>query len=270
MISTLPREYSIYWDMEAEFLYDYLFLASNLRFFEVSSINYKKYTGDQLGMVACYVNIFEIYQKSLEDLGAILLSLKRRFNIDNSCVYQKKYYCSETPILFTLMNYSISEGYIYKHIGTTRSDIERTFNLLMVNSISITLLYPSFQYSKWRDNVISNIMGFSNDQKKRDRMYNKVKHGGLVVGNGKLFKSASPNAPAVIYPNNDTANPNPLRLHSFKYDESEIIKMKSGVLNTRRLIRELVAIYLIYKYPEFVKTKGNKSAIELLEKVSKN
>lgn len=53
----------------------------------------------------------EIFQKSLEDLGVIILALYRRYNKDPYCEYQKKFN-KLTPISYTLINYKPGDAYI--------------------------------------------------------------------------------------------------------------------------------------------------------------
>ncbi|MFH0815075.1 MAG: hypothetical protein V1902_03325 [Candidatus Falkowbacteria bacterium] len=68
---------------------------------------------DQDGKRMHLVLLTELYQKSLEDLAAILLALFRRFNTDASCEFQKEF-SSQTPVVYTLINYKIREAEIKK------------------------------------------------------------------------------------------------------------------------------------------------------------
>lgn len=269
IISVKTRQQTIYWDLEPEFLYDYLFFASSLRFWQASENTYEKYQLQQQGKGICLVNLFEIYQKSLEDLGAVVLAFKRRFNYDLNCKYQKDFSVQETPVTYTLINYKTGESTIKSVLGDADQEIEKNLNLQIVNRISISLVYPNFDYTSWKNDFILNIKSLARDQNKRLRMFNKIKHGGVVISNAKILKSSQPLGPAVIYVNPDETSADPLVLHSFKYEEKEFVLMKKRTMDVRKMIRELIAIYLIKQYPDFIQNKGLSSALELLKRVEK-
>lgn len=267
--SVKARRQTIYWDLEPEFLYDYLFFASSLRFWQASENTYEKYQLQQQGKGICLVNLFETYQKSLEDLGAVVLALRRRFNYDPNCKYQKGFSVQETPVTYTLINYKPGESTIKSVLGDADQEIEKNLNLQIVNRINITLVYPNFDYTSWKNDFILNLKSLARDQDKRLRMFNKIKHGGVVISNAKILKSSQPLGPAVIYSNPDKTSADSLVLHSFKYVEEEFVLIKRRIMDVRKIIRELITIYLIKQYPDFIKNKGLSSALELLKKVEK-
>ena len=94
-------EKKIYWDIEPHMLYDYVNFANRLRLLSATDDRYKQFTMEQEGSRWFLLMFTELYQKSLEDLGVILLALRRRFNDDPSCPYQKKFLVKETPLTFT-------------------------------------------------------------------------------------------------------------------------------------------------------------------------
>lgn len=267
--SVKARLQTIYWDLEPEFLYDYLFFASSLRIWQASENTYEKYQLQQQGKGICLVNLLETYQKSLEDLGAVVLAFKRRFNYDLNCKYQKDFSVRETPVTYTLINYNPAESTIKSVLGDADQEIEKNLNLQIVNQINITLVYPNFDYTSWKSNFILNLKSLASDQDKRLRMFNKIKHGGVVISNAKILKSSQSLGPGVIYSNPDKTSADPLVLHSFKYEEEEFILMKRRIMDVRKIIRELIAIYLIKQYSDFIKKKGLSSALELLKKIEK-
>ena len=108
MSKILTRSYTeeegIYYEIEPRFIYDYSSFSNNLRVLESSAINHEMYNMDQNGKRMHLVILKEIFQKSLEDLGAVLLAMYRRHNKDQSCEYQSKFN-NLTPISYTLINY---------------------------------------------------------------------------------------------------------------------------------------------------------------------
>jgi hypothetical protein len=264
----LPISQKVYWDIESEFLYDYIMFGSNLRYWQTIDIKPEKYQMEQQGKGLYFVNLLEGYQKSLEDLGAMCLAIKRRFQPDSNCSYQKHFTVSQTPITYTLINYRPQDYHLEKIAKLSDQEIEKALNLQSINRISVTFIYPDFNYLTWRANIIKTLKSQAYDQSKRLNIYNKIKHGAVVVSNGRKFKKSLPLGPAAIYrnPNKDESG-NPLMIHAFKYEEKEFKLMIDGIKSIRQMIRELIAIYLIEHYPEHLKQQGISTPLLLLKKV---
>lgn len=258
------NEENIYWDIEASILYDYVNFANRLRPLQVLDNQYKKYSMQQDGMRMYLVLFTELYQKSLEDLAVILLSLYRRFNIDSTCEYQKKFKKTITPITYTLINYKIREAVI-KNI-TDKCLSEQNFisklHIDDLGTINISLVLPLLDIHAFYSDLYQNILAWKNGQEKRFKIYNKIKHGAAVIGSAKLLNVKNENAPAVIYADK-TANlsDHPLIVHSLHFTEDEFILLQNGVVKISDCIRDLVSIYLCKNYPDFLRNKGFSSPL---------
>lgn len=258
------HEKEIYWDLEAPFLYDYVNFANRLRPFEAAELQHKEFNMQQDGKRIYLVLLTELYQKSLEDLAAILLALYRRFNLDSGCGYQKKFSQTTTPLTYTIINYKVGEATIKK--VTDRCPSERDFiTKLHINdleTLNINLLMPLLSVPSFYGELYKNILDWMEDQQKRFRMYNKIKHGPVVIGSAKLLNNKNENAPAVIY-SDESANltDHPLIVHSLHFTEEEFILLQHGTLKVSDCIRDLLAIYLCKSYPDFLVKQGFSSPL---------
>src|SRR3989344_2373143 len=98
-------EQKTYWDIEPHMLYDYVNFANRLRVVQAADERYKQFSMEQDGKRWFLILFTELYQKSLEDLGVMLLALRRRYSKDSACKYQEKFLVSSAPVTFTQINY---------------------------------------------------------------------------------------------------------------------------------------------------------------------
>lgn len=257
---TNEHEQKIYWDIEPHMLYDYVNFANRLRSLSVFDDRYKQYTIEDDNSRLFLVIFLELYQKSLEDLGVILLAIRRRFNEDISCKYQKKFSVKETPITFTQINYEgMSEASIKKTLDwfQNKKDFISGLHIDDIGKININLIFPKLDLPTFYNQLYNNLVEWSEDQEKRFSIYNKIKHGPTVVGSAKIFGPKHKNAPAVVYKSPKIASTSdPLIVHNLSFNEEEFILLRSGVLKISKTIRDLISIYMCKNYPDFLKDKG--------------
>ncbi len=257
-------EQKVYWNIEAPFLYDYVNFANRLRSLQILDNQYKKYNMQQDGKRMYLVLFTELYQKTLEDLSVILLALYRRFNIDILCDYQKKFKQIITPTVYTIINYDTKEATIKNIIDkcSNENDLINKLHINDLDTMNINLILPYLDTTIFYKDLYKNIIFWKNDQEKRFRIYNKIKHGMAIVGNAQLFNNKNKNAPAVIYADkNANLSDHPLIVHSLHFAETEFVLLQNGVIKVSDCIRDLLAIYLCKNYPDFLKKQGFSSSL---------
>ncbi|MBI1833457.1 MAG: hypothetical protein HYR90_01400 [Candidatus Andersenbacteria bacterium] len=227
---------------------------------------------DKKAKALCLVNLFEIYQKSLEDLAAVMLALYRYYNASSDCGYQKSFKAEQTPLTYTLIHYMPGEASLNKLANKFTGD-SQMINGLGISNIEkshITLLYGDIDLQKTYNFFIGGIKDLAVDQAKRLRMLNKIKHGGVVVENGRLFNSDMPKAPAAVYaqPEAFEADDHPLIIHSFKYTEEEFDLMSAGVMRVAAMMRILLSAYLCVEHRDFLEARKDlASPLDIFEKI---
>lgn len=257
-------EQTIYWNIETSFLYDYVNFANRLRSLQILDNQYKKYNMQQDGKRMYLVLFTELYQKTLEDLSVILLSLFRRFNIDSDCEYQKNFKQTITPITYTLINYKPREATI-KNITDkflSEQDFISKLHINDIGTININLVLPLLDIRVFYRDLYKNILAWKNDQEKRFKIYNKIKHGIAVVGSAQIFNNKNENAPAIVYADkNAKLTDHPLIVHSLHFTEAEFVLLQKGVVKASDCIKDLLAIYLCKNYPDFLEKQGFSSPL---------
>lgn len=201
----------IYWDLEPDFVFDYIKFSANLRFFQSQENSYKNFMMRDARKAICLVNLLEIYQKSLEDLAAVTLGFYRRFNGHTICTNHKKantckdkkiFKDEKTPLIYSLINYTPGEATLLKILdclGDDSTKIIEGLGIKSIEGINLFLLYPTFDIQKFYTCVVSSLRDLGADQEKRIKIFNKIKHGGVVVFDGQHFSSTLPHSPAVVY-----------------------------------------------------------------------
>lgn len=263
----------IYLDLEPHFVYDYIFFAARLRFLQSQENSYKKYEMKNKAKAMCLVNLFETYQKSIEDLSAVILSLYRRYNhVSKGCKYQKEFKSKETPLIYTLINYTPGEPRLKKILALFNNDAEivRKLGITNIERINITLLYPSINFQNFYNFFIRGLKDLSDDQNRRLKMFNKIKHGGIIVADGANFSNnLDKHMPAAIYSDPKSFSPedHPLVIHGFKYTEQEFELMKAGIMKVMVMIQVILSMYLCKEYGGVLKTMGLKSSLQIFNQI---
>ena len=261
----------IYLDLEPHFVYDYIFFSAHLRFLKAHENSYKKYSNDQKARAMCLVNLFETYQQSLEDLGAMILAFHRRYNSVKECSYQKEFNTNETPLIYSMIHYRPGDAILKDLISLfpTNTGIINGFGINNVEKINITLVLPDINFKKFYNFFLVGLKSLSDDQFKRLRMFNKIKHGGVVVGDGHVFSNTLKQSPATIYSDPKAFDPDdhPLVIHGLKYVDEEFELMEAGVMKIATMIKIMLSIYLCKEYRNLVMNNGYKISIDLFKKI---
>ena len=262
----------IYLDMEANFIYDYIFFSAHLRFLKAQGNTYRSYTKNQVARAMCLVNLFETYQQSLEDLAVVTLAVQRRYNSAAECRYQRDFSIIETPLVYTMIHYKPGDANLEDIIASfaNDSDLTRGLGLVNIEEINLTFLYPDIDFRKFYDFFLVGFKSLAEDQDKRLKMFNKIKHGGIVISDGHIFSSTLPkHTPAAIYADPAAFNPNdhPLLIHGFKYADEEFELMKAGVMKISTMIKIMCSIYLCKEYMGKKMVDGYTISIDLFNRI---
>lgn len=258
--------------MESNFVYDYIFFSAHLRFLKAHENIYKNYTKSQVARAMCFVNLFETYQQSLEDLAAVTLAFQRRYNSVRKCRYQKDFSALETPLTYSIIHYKPGDANLKEILASfvADSDLKQGLGLLNIEKINLTSLYPDIDFKKFYKFFLIGLKSLAGDQEKRLKMFNKIKHGGMVISDGHIFSPTLPkNTPAVVYADPAAFDPNdhPLVIHGFKYADEEFELMKAGVMKISTMIKVMCSMYLCKEYMGEKMVDGYVISIDLFNRI---
>lgn len=261
----------IYSDLEPDFIYDYIFFSVNLRFWQSEESTYKKYSMKHKAKALCFINLFETYQKSLEDLSAVILAMYRRYNATKDCDYQKAFKVNQTPVTYTLINYTPGEAILDDVLSLVpkKWDVINKLGINISGKINLTLLYPDIDFEKLYNFFVVGLRSLAEDQKKRLKIYNKIKHGGVIVSDGHWFSKTLVQAPAAIYadPKAFSKDDHPLVIHGLKFNQDEFILMRAGIMKVRTIIQVLLSAYLCKEYFGNKMSDGSTISLKIFEKI---
>lgn len=86
--------------------------------------------------------------------------------------------------------------------------------------------------------------------------YNRIKHGLALVPNGRRYLAHLPNSPAVIIKNrNYTESSSPYVLLGLPMDDAGLEERSRAIEFTQSTLRSLVALYIIRRYPDFLRVE---------------
>ncbi|MFH1538118.1 MAG: hypothetical protein ABIH66_04110 [bacterium] len=113
---------------------------------------------------------------------------------------------------------------------------------------------------------------FDDCSKNQDQLgvvaYNKIKHGLLVVPSGKCYLPDLPDSPAVIIStsaDSPTAQTHPFTLYGFKSSDIDIEGLHREIYFIQNNLRLFAALYVVWRYPETLKTRGVSDPKSLFE-----
>ncbi len=182
-----------------------------------------------------------------------------------------------TPISFTLINYAPGEANLTKILAKMpdQTTVIKKLHLDDVEKIGIESIYPDISYTAFYSFFSSGLRDLAGNQEKRLNIFNKIKHGGVIVSDGRLFSNTLHKAaPAAIYADKDAYAPDEhlLTVHGLKYDgaehdDTEFILMQDGILRIATMIKALLALHLCVEYPELHTKKGLKTKLSIFEKI---
>jgi len=171
----------IYLDLEPHFVFDYIFFASGLRVLQSQECKCDISKVDPTKRAMHLVNLFELYQKSLEDLAAVTLAIYRRYNPDQGCSYQRSFQTNQTPLDYTLINYKPGEANLKKILSLfpNDGDILDKLKVTHIEEVNIGVIYPDINLEKFYNFFLVGLKSLAGDQDRRLKMFNKIKHGGV-------------------------------------------------------------------------------------------
>lgn len=249
----------IYWKLEPRFLWDYLSFGVDLRDYNALQVSEGASSQNYLGRKLAFISVFREMMAGFEDIAALLLALKRRYGPDPKCSYQKEFAVTETPLFYTLVTYR--ESRLDKVLGSTSPDeVYRDFHFEKL--VPVSLSEPGFLQPEVVRRGLLTIAKFlcddclqSQTKNNRPEAYNKIKHGSIVLSEGRDFFPDHPSGPAIIMgePKGDVTYP--LRLLILPYSEEEIENMKRVIWLSKVVRKVLLVLYLWAVHEQFVRAK---------------
>lgn len=250
----------IYSKLEPQFLWDYLSFGIGLRDYNVLQVAKAASSQNYMGQKLAFISVFREMMAGFEDVAALLLALKRRYGPDTECPYQKEFNVGETPLFYTLVTYR--ESRLDKVLGSISPDnVYRDFQFEKL--VPVDLSSPGFLQPEVVRQGLLSIAGFlcgdcrtNQTKNNRPEAYNKIKHGSIVLSEGRDFFPDHPSGPAVIMerPKGDVAHP--LQLLTLPYSEEEIEKMKRIVWLSVVVRKVLLVLYFWAAHEKFARGKG--------------
>lgn len=249
----------IYWKLEAPFLWDYLNFGIDLRDYNALQIAEAASRQDYKGRKLAFISVFAQMMAGFEDTAGLLLSLKRRFSADPDCPYQNMFTVEETPLFYTMVTFRDSR--LDKVLGDI-TDNKVYDNFHFDKLVPTGLSEPGFLEPDLVRLGLLNMAKFlceecKTNQTKNDRplAYNKIKHGAIVLSEGRDVFPEHPSGPAIIMEAPTAEAKHPLQLITFPYSEGEIESMKRAIWLSMVVRKVLLALYLWLGYEEFVRSK---------------
>lgn len=249
----------IYWNLEAPFLWDYLGFGIDLRDYNALQVAEAASRQNYMGRKLAFISVFGQMMAGFEDAAALLLALKRRFSPDPKCPYQKEFTVGETPLFYTMVTFRDSR--LDKVLDCTTLDkVYRNFHFDKL--VPAGLSEPGFLQPELVRRGLLNMAKFlcedcrTNQTKNhRPEAYNKIKHGAIVLSEGRDLFPEHPSGPAIIMEAPIADVTYPLQLLTFPYSEEEIESMKRIIWLSKVVRKVLVALYLWLAHEQFVRSK---------------
>ena len=251
-----------YWGVEPAFLWDHLNFGNDLRDYVALQVAEVAESHNQVGKHLAFLTILSAMMAGFEDLAALLLGLRRRYAGDTDCGYQKEFSVAETPLMFSLMNYR-GDIRLDTLLGSRTPEgvfLEFHFDRLVPTSPAKPAdLTPDMIRQGLRYMAKSISEDFVRNQTKNDRCKasNKIKHGALVVSEGRRFFPGRgyPSGPGVLM--TGAGNPaEPLQCLILPYSEMELQQMQRMIWLSKMARKILITLYLWTEYRQFMESKS--------------
>ena len=249
----------IYWNLEAPFLWDYLGFGIDLRDYNALQVAEAASSQNYLGRKLAFISVFAQMMAGFEDIAALLLALKRRYGPDPECPYQKEFGVGETPLFYTMVTYRDSRlDKVLVSVSPDKAYQDFHFERL----VPVSLSDPGFLQPEVVQGGLLNIAKFLCDdcrtnqtKNNRPEAYNKIKHGAIVLSEGRDLFPEHPSGPAIIMEAPKADLTYPLQLLTFPYSEEEIESMKQIIWLSKVVRKVLLALYLWVAHEQFVRSK---------------
>ena len=249
----------IYWNLEASFLWDYLGFGIDLRDYNALQVAEAASSQNYLGRKLAFISVFAQMMAGFEDIAALLLALKRRYGPDPECPYQKEFGVGETPLFYTMVTYRDSRlDKVLVSVSPDKAYQDFHFERL----VPVSLSDPGFLQPEVVQGGLLIIAKFLCDdcrtnqtKNNRPEAYNKIKHGAIVLSEGRDLFPEHPSGPAIIMEAPKADLTYPLQLLTFPYSEEEIESMKQIIWLSKVVRKVLLALYLWVAHEQFVRSK---------------
>lgn len=249
----------IYWKLEAPFLWDYRSFGTDLRDYNALQIAEAASHQNYLGQKLAFISILGQMMAGFEDLAALLLALKRRFSPDPECPYQKEFGVGETPLFYTMVTYRDWRlDKVLVSVSPDKAYQDFHFDKLVPAGLS----KPGFLQPEVVRRGLLNMAKFlcedcrtNQTKNNRPEAYNKIKHGAIVLSEGRILFPEHPSGPAIIMEGPKADATYPLQLLTFPYSEKEIENMKQIIWLSKVARKVLLALYLWVGHEQFVRSK---------------
>ncbi len=249
----------IYWNLEAPFLWDYLGFGIDLRDYNALQVAEAASSQNYLGRKLAFISVFAQMMAGFEDIAALLLALKRRYGPDPECPYQKEFGVGETPLFYTMVTYRDSRlDKVLVSVSPDKAYQDFHFERL----VPVSLSDPGFLQPEVVQGGLLIIAKFLCDdcrtnqtKNNRPEAYNKIKHGAIVLSEGRDLFPEHPSGPAIIMEAPKADVTYPLQLLTFPYSEEEIESMKQIIWLSKVVRKVLLALYLWVAHEQFVRSK---------------
>jgi hypothetical protein len=179
-----------------------------------------------------FVEINSYLNKALEDFGAYMFGLHQARN-------------KKIALIRTLVTYKPTDGSIKKLIeGKKDKEIELLFGLN--NIYKKTFKIKTKDRRKFIQSLVKNLKLFADEQHRNHKIYNKAKHGNVIVSSIKAIKPNSKSKKesiAVLNDNHEYPNVIP-------YSEEQFNTMCKNIIILKDQILEMICAYLAKYNPE--------------------
>jgi hypothetical protein len=219
-------------ESEIYFVKDYIKFGLYLRKTMFNAL-YDKYliSNNEAEKELCFLNSYFIIGTSYEDISILCLSLS-------------EYYCNKrTYLLERLLNYKPGEAILSNIIsGKTKKEI---FQLLGLGLNKYEALgFTKYESKRLIEGIIKNIKIIADEQDIRIKIYNKLKHGGIVMSSNDI--TGKKQGPRILLEFNKSTSK--IIRTIIPNNEGEMEKCRNQIESNLRIIGELLIIYLINKY----------------------
>ncbi len=245
---------NLYWTLEPHFLIDFIFFSSKIRLVRAQNYDHLFNNKDERDKRAAFIGVTDIYYQAIESLAAVCIAIQKRFPIDPNVV--------ALPVNYTMATYNGESAALFELLGSEPQTLAMQLPLNFLDAIAANVdkeCGPNTA-SKIKHEIYNYLATLSTALAKNDKLkikiYNKIKHCGMVVYNGKRLLNSQPDSPAIIRNIVDkTVTPisHTPQLVSLKYSSEEYDLMKIAIKSIEQIQLHLLAAYLIHDYLDELK-----------------
>ncbi len=249
-------------NVDGDYLFDYALFTGALREYVMHTLEgVFKQDHNSFHRRLYILNLYREEYFAYEDLGAMLAAL---------LVHQAN---PEIPVLETLLRYgpgTVKLAKLFEVHGVTSAT-------QLHAALALDALIPDQWAKQFSDTDLPKALRVmtrfffdecsKNQQPDGVKAFNKLKHGLLVVPDGRRYLSSQTvDGPAAIFANDDTATNdiNPMCLYTVPMNDEALEQRARSMHFIQANLRLLAALRVVAKHPEVVKKRLNASRPELL------